>query len=324
MTDAARRLAAAKAAQPGKVLANPSGWLFLVNDANDFLSWQFGLAAWSEAERLRVGEILRERVRRLAPVPYLMFVCPEKSVVYREHLPMGLDGLASSPDRPACAMARMAPGVVHYVADHLERLKPLERLYFRGDTHVNWHGAFYLYRYAVQAARAAGVAVAPPLDYGQVRLFLGGMEGDLFVQLDEAQRAALAHLAPLSQSHGMFEASVAVQVRPQDQKAHPVDPPADYLPGGGRELLIREQGDRSLPRALVFRDSTATLSVDFLAEHFSRSVFVWRHGDVIEDLVERERPDVILHFVAERFLATYPRTVPLSRLAELPPEPPTG
>ena len=317
MSQAARLLAAAKASVSGKVLADPSGWLFLINDTNDFLSWQFDLAAWSAAETARVGEILAERVRRLAPTPYLMFVSPEKSVVYPERLPLGLDQLPISPDRPAPAMAAMAPGVVHDLAPAFTGLKGLGHLYFRGDTHVNWLGAFYLYRHAIEAVRAAGVPVAPPLDFAGLRPSIGGMEGDLFAQLDAAQTVALAPIAPLSQSRGMFEVAIALQVRPADVKAYAVEPPADYLPPGGRELVIREQADRSLPRALVFRDSTATLSIDFLAEHFSRSVFVWRHGDVIADLVEREQPDVILHFVAERFLATCPATTPLSRIAEL-------
>lgn len=317
MSEAARLVAEAKASVSGKVLADPSGWLFLINDTNDYLSWQFGVSAWTRDERTRVGEILAERVRTLAPVPYLMFVSPEKSVVYPERLPLGLDRLPLAAERPAAAMAALAPGVVHDLTTPFMRLKSLGHLYFRGDTHVNWLGAYYLYRHAIEAVRAAGVPVAPPIDFEGLKPTIGGMEGDLFAQMDEAQKAALAPIAPLSQSHGMFEVAVALQVRPANVKAYPVEPPADHLPPGGRELVIREQADAALPRALIFRDSTATLSIDFLAEHFSRSVFVWRHGDVIADLVERERPDVILHFVAERFLATYPLTTPLSRLADL-------
>ena len=45
---------------------------------------------------------------------------------------------------------------------------------------------------------------------------------------------------------------------------------------------------------------------DWLAEHFSRTVFVWHLGDVLQKVIEREQPDIVIQIMAERFVWTYP------------------
>ncbi|WP_309644066.1 hypothetical protein [Phenylobacterium sp.] len=316
MIGARRRVEAAKARQAGKALIAPGGWVFLVNDTHDFLSWQFGLKRWSRAERDRVAATLAERRRLIAPAPYLMFISPEKSVAYREWLPLGLDRLRLSRRRPAVLLAAMAPQAVRYLAHAFEPLKRFGLLYFRGDTHVNWLGAYHLYRLAIEAAREAGISTPPAKTYGEMRAWIAGMEGDVYVQIDEGQKAEFEAEARHGRARGtMLELTIALSVRDDELKARTIEIPQDYAEVfDGRELIIKEQDDKTLPTAVVFRDSTATLSIDFLAEHFSRSVYVWHEGDVIADFIEREKPDVVLHFVAERFLAAYPSTQPLSRL----------
>ena len=304
-----------KAIQNGaKGLAAPGGWVFLINDTNDFLSWQLGLKRWSEAEHEAVRSVLAERAQLLAGRHYQMFICPEKSVVYRELLPAGLDACPPHGDRPAEAMARMRPETVHYLLPRFEALKPLGLLFFRGDTHVNWMGAYHAYREAILALAARGAPVGPPLTFHDLQHYVAGMEGDVLIQLPDVVKAEFEIDASLARVGNMLELVISHTLPEAKKRAKRVETPEDYIPGGGgRETIIMEQPDQSLPKALIFRDSTATLSIDFLAEHFSRSVFVWHDGDVIGELIDREQPDVILHFVAERFLATYPRATPINR-----------
>ena len=319
MTTAAEAVAAAKAAQQGKAMVAPGGWIFLANDTNDFLSWQFGVRRWTAQERARVEAILAERIARLSPTPYLMLVTPEKSVVCQDRLPHSLDRHPSFPDRPAAAIAQMQPKRVRYLEDALRSASAFGPVYFRGDTHVNWLGAYFVYRQAVAALLEAGLAVGEPIPYSRLRLQIGGMEGDLFAQIDPDQRAAFEAEAGVVMHSGMLEAAIRLSLKeplPTAQDLAERTPLLTRLTGG-RELIVKSQPDATLPRAVIFRDSTATLLVDFLAEHFSRAVFIWREGDVIEDVIADERPDVVLHFTAERFLATYPETVPLSRLSDL-------
>jgi len=304
-----------KVAQNGaKGLAAAGGWVFLINDTNDFLAWQLGLKQWTQDDKTAVQGILAERTKILADRCYQMVISPEKSVVYAEWLPSGLDVFSPDPQRPAVAMAQMFPAEVLYLAPRFGALKRLGLLFFRGDTHVNWLGGYHVYREAILALAARGVAVGPPIGFGDLGHFIAGMEGDVLIQLPEAAKADFERDAAVARAGAMLEVAICHTLREAKQRARRVPTPEGYIPGGGgRETIIKEQDDKSLPRALVFRDSTATLSIDLLAEHFSRSVFVWHDGDVIGKLIDREQPDVILHFIAERFLATYPGAVAINR-----------
>lgn len=312
--DAALILADLKASQGGaKGLAAPGGWVFLINDTNDFLAWQFGVSRWTPEERAAVRTTLSERKRILADRCYQMIISPEKSVVYAEWLPGGLDRFPLDPTRPAAAMAEMFPDEVLYLAPRLEALKRFGLLFFRGDTHVNWLGAYHVYREAILAVAARGARVGKPIGFDQLGHYIAGMEGDILIQLPEAAKPEFERDASLGRVGAMLEVTVSHVLPEPKRRARRVPTPDGYIPGGGgRETIIMEQDDKSLPRALVFRDSTATLSIDLLAEHFSRSVYVWHEGDVIGALIDREQPDVILHFVAERFLATYPRAMAIN------------
>jgi hypothetical protein len=310
---AARHVAAAKARQPGKALAAPGGWVFLVNDTNDFLPWQFGITRWTGGERDQVAATLKARLEALAPTPYLMFITPEKSVAYQEYLPMGLAELRSDPSRPATWMAARFPAQVHYLQPWFERMKRLGFLYFRGDTHVNWLGGYLVYRFVVEALDKAGVKTRPAVTSSELLPNRAGFEGDVFVQLDERQRLEFDIDADYARWRAMLEITIKYDMDQTQVRAKRVAlTPEDQAGFHGRDLLIYEIPDSDLPRAVVFRDSTATDSIPFLAEHFSRSVYVWHEGDVLAEIIRREQPDVVLHFVAERFLATYPTTLPLN------------
>jgi hypothetical protein len=90
------------------------------------------------------------------------------------------------------------------------------------------------------------------------------------------------------------------------RQARRVETPSEYSSWfQNRETIVYENQRADLPRAVIFRDSTSQFVVDLLAQHFSRSVFVWHQGQVVKDVVERERPDVVIHAMAERFVTPY-------------------
>jgi len=72
-----------------------------------------------------------------------------------------------------------------------------------------------------------------------------------------------------------------------------------------REVLVFESGDESLPTAVIFRDSTSDFTHQLIAQHFRRSVFIWHEGGVLDEVIEREQPDFVLHIMAERFVSAY-------------------
>ena len=74
-----------------------------------------------------------------------------------------------------------------------------------------------------------------------------------------------------------------------------------------RAPAVFERPDAShLPRCLVVGDSFCLELLPWLAESFSRLAFVWLPDPPL-DLVELERPDLLLQVKSERFLLSGPQ-----------------
>jgi alginate O-acetyltransferase complex protein AlgJ len=72
-------------------------------------------------------------------------------------------------------------------------------------------------------------------------------------------------------------------------------------------VAATEISDATLPRAVMFHDSFGESLQPFLSQHFSRIVYSsgpadWRRN-CDPQLVERERPQLVIQEIAERLLA---------------------
>ena len=305
-------------AAPYKAVASEAGWLYLINDTNDFLRLFFGLDAWSQADGLRAVEVIRNRVKALKElgVSYCKLVIPEKPVVYPEYLPSKMLSLARAPIRPAQILAAGAPEHVHYLAAYFASVKGLGQLYFRGDSHTNWFGGWLLYRMVVHQLRAAGLALAGNVfDISALRSRMAAYSGDLVQHLSPAASADLRSRLGHTMPRDGLEYSNLLDLEETQRQARRVETPEDYVNWyDSRETFIFERADGLGPRVIFFRDSTFDRGVmELLAEHCARSVFIWHLGQVDGDAIDRERPDFVVQSMAERFVTRYPTFPPLFR-----------
>jgi FkbM family methyltransferase len=300
------------------------GWVFLANDSNRFMDQLLGSLQWNNIEKDRAIGVLQERRNRLRALGchYLKFIIPEKSVVYREYLPRRMRDLVPSSTRPALLMAQSLPGTVFYLDQYLQDAKSYGHLYFRGDTHVNWLGAYFVYQDAIRSLLPLLKGrLPPPIPLTCLASSLVGYDGDVRTKLHAAEEKQLLKHWPDVQFSDTFEHCVRYTLPAGRQRAQPC-PGSKVLNAMqfDRPVLVTEVDDPSLPRAVIFHDSTAQFITDLLAEHFSRAVFVWHRGEVIEPIIVSERPDVVLQFMAERFVGSYSDImVPLSAGPEMPP-----
>jgi hypothetical protein len=312
-------LARYEAAAPKKSFASANGWSFLINDSNDFLRWQFGLKRWEPAQLLAALRLLETRQQRVAEMgaQFIKFVVPEKSAIYARYLP-GLLGYAPLYDaRPANLLHRATGCPAIHLFDHLDGMAKLGPTYLRGDSHPNWQGAYVIYQ-AIHEAISAMLPIGPPLALHQLVATVTTYGGDLFGQLPSDAADALSAPVQLMQPPGRAETVVQYTIDPARRGAAPCPPPQEYINWfDTRETLVWNHQDRSLPRCVVFRDSTAGRVLDCLAEHFSRTVAVWWHGLVVEDVIEREKPDIVIQIQAERFLQLMPTTRPTVKMADM-------
>jgi hypothetical protein len=200
------------------------------------------------------------------------------------------------------------------LGDFLSDAKSYGQLYFRGDSHPTWVGAYLIYRHIVETLSTAKVIHNQAISLSQLQPVMAQYQGDLFTQTNTKLAAHFQkYWGFMSGAHGL-DVLVSLILPGSARKAQKVSVPVEYRDWfRSRETLVYENTDRTLPRAVVFRDSTFQFVCDLLAQHFSRSVFVWHQGQVIRDIIEREKPEVVIHGMAERFVTRYPKFVPLVR-----------
>jgi len=252
-------------------------------------------------------------------VLYKKFVIPEKSVVYREYLPKQLRDQPLSEQRPASQLSNANIPSFHYLADFLADAKSYGLLYFRGDSHPNWLGAYLCYLSIAETMNrslaARGRTILNPVPLSSLRPELAVFDGDLSTQLNSEFKSNLESEWGVVQPPGGFESLVRYALPASALQATHADVEDCYTAADRERKTLRMTHTRTdLPRAVIFRDSTSDFIVELLGQHFSHSIFVWREGLVFEDVIEREKPDIVLHIMAERFLRAYPKTVAFANL----------
>jgi len=292
-----------------KAVLSEYGWLFLINDTNEFLRVQFGESIWQHKDVEGCIAVIIERLRffREIGVPYQKFIVPEKSALYPEFLPKAFAFFQEAGYRPANLIRDLFPHNYHYMLDYLRDAKSYGNLFFRGDSHPSFLGAYLIYRNIIETIQAAGVRVSDPVPLSSLDVTLGNWEGDLLAHLTNEQRDMYAHTWGIMTAGGSGEAVLHFQTHRNLLKAVSVPPSEDLaqvsLP---RRTIVYENFDKTLPKAVIFRDSTADHVHEYLAQHFSRCVFIWREGAVFENIIRNEAPDIVIQIMAERFLNRYP------------------
>jgi hypothetical protein len=287
-----------------KVIVGKNGWLFYTDVPFDcdratrpYTPEQ--LAAWQNLLEAR-RDWLRERGIR-----FLFVVAPDKQTIYPEYLPRTLSVGQVHETRLNQLMAHLRRHSDLPVVDlrgPLREAKARERLYNRSDSHWNGRGAFVAYQTIVEALAPWFDRVRPLPRAAFREETVAGPSGDCatLLSMQDRIREEELQLRPLAASHTRLIAP---------SPARPVSPI--------EPLVILEQDEPKLPRAVVFRDSFGAALVPFLSEHFRRTVFVWQDYPTFDsDTLEKERPDVVIQEIVERKLA-YPDMVdPDPRLPE--------
>lgn len=307
---------------PSKAMLSEYGWVYLVNDSSNFLDYCFGDEKWTE-ETLKIARGIfdtRQSFLNQRGATYLKFAIPEKPVIYPQYLPKIFEGHALSEDRPALQLSRLGVDCFSYPCDVLLDARSFGNLYFRGDSHANWLGAYFIYHHVVDTLNAAlakktGKARKPPFRLAEMTPALASYGGDLFTQLDKEARSVFHGAWQTFNMGDKIEYLVEYKLPVGKRKAQPVPVEEGYLKLlGERETFRFTHPNKSLPKAVIFRDSTSDYLVDLLAEHFSESLFIWHKGLVYRDVIEKEKPDVVLHIMAERFLNQYEKSTPFMQL----------
>jgi hypothetical protein len=261
-----------------KVLEGRDGWLFYADDSSleDYRS----LTPFQPAELERWRKVLEEQHHWLAArgIKFVVVFACDKHVIYPEYLPAGYRR-ADVPYRVqvlADYLKRNSRVKVVSLREPLLAGKATDRLYHRTDTHWNDRGAFIAYR----------ELMGELVEYRPENVMTPGWDLARMMGLDDIIAEEDRRLVPVQPR----------RARVMEEDRH------DANWNQGRVAL--EINDAMLPKAVVFRDSFGSALIPFLAEHFRRSVFLWRY-DFAADVIEQERPDVVIWLMTSRRLQWY-------------------
>jgi hypothetical protein len=279
------------------VVKGRDGWFFYGDDKaiEDYVNIETmsppAVDNWRAAV-LRARDWLRAR-----GIAYVFTIAPDKHVIYSEALPSTLTRLGEVSRTDQLLTALQDTGLAVDVRPWLFEAKTRERIYQQTDTHWNDRGALVAYQQIIGAVRAR-VPATPPAwtraDFEPVDRTVEGQDLAAMMGLKRVLRETDMALVPR-----------------RARRARVVEP-VGASPTGEEGRLITEIDDRSLPRAVIFRDSFVSRLVPFLSEHFSRAVYLWQN-DFDANVVTQEHPDVVIQEIVGRHLYNFipsPELVP--------------
>gem|GEM_PF-3592709 len=268
-----------------KVLEGRDGWLFLRNDSNDVLGQHAGSVLLAPEDRRQWQQLFQRRsaTAKEDGAAWLFVVVPDKESVYPEHLPPEIHPASRRPVHDVLEIADRAGAPALYLLDAMRAAKSEADLYPKTDTHWNYRGAYLGYRAICENLRRRGIDVRVFGD-GEIGWYEDSFEGDLGSKLDPP----MVSNRLLPDIKGV-EASLVLDNGVQNH---------------GRVKVFERAGSGG-PTCVVFGESFAEALLIFLRESFQRLVFV--HTSMfVREIVERERPDVVLSIPTERFLLRPP------------------
>lgn len=295
---------------PQRALVGKRGTLFLCRDRNLTLEQLSGARKLSAEDIEAHIEALVERRDRLAEldVPYVFAVVPMKERIYAELLPDGLQ--PSDTERTPAQLMRALRNVDGCeLLDLLPVLRDARAhgsIYHLTDSHWNDRGAFFGARALLKEAakRAPGLRLPVPADMRLVSR--QGFRGDL---ADKPKVALVGRELVVCEEPDRWTEEIQT-LDPRSLRARR-RPPDDHLHVSATRppQVFEIPGAAALPRCVLVGDSFCLMLLPWLAECFSRLAFMWTPEPPLE-AVEIERPDIVLHVKAERFLIARPGVAP--------------
>ena len=260
------------------VLIGKEDWLYYTGENNiaDYECTSPFTSSELQSIRLRILEWNDQLARR--GIKFYVVFAPNKETIYPQFLPdRVIPGAKSCRIDQVMWELQSTQLSVLDLRDSLKSEALDTQVYHRTDTHWNAAGALLASREILSMIKNDFPQMTTP-SLGEYQEDLQPFSGDLaaFLPYDERYVERTIALIPLAPYRAILEQ-------------------------GADRIVISSIPDSPLPGALVFRDSFSDALIPFLSEHFSRAVYAHSFS-VNLDLVDKEKPDIVILELAQRYL----------------------
>ncbi|MCR5046956.1 MAG: hypothetical protein K6A42_10295 [Treponema sp.] len=266
-------------------LEGNDGWLYFLGDNNVEDFFKTNLLSDKEIKNIKneINEITNWCEQN--GIQCLFVICPNKHSIYPEHYPYPRPVGKTRADQMCQIFSDLEAPFV-FSRDYLisQKEKNPYPLYYETDTHWNPLGAYYSFEQIFEKIQNFFPNVDfPKIEY-KANFSYSKASGDLLSMLG-IKRVKSSQIA-------------MVPVNAVDSDYYDLRQISDE-PGAA---LIATGKNKSLPTAMVFRDSFCIFLTQFLSPLFSRTEYYWRwFTEEDKALVLQNKPDLIIFESVERY-----------------------
>lgn len=255
------------------VALGKDGWLFYRSD-DTFLD-DIGANNFSPSELAAIRKNLQQTKDYLTGrgIKSYFLIAPKPQDVYAEYLPDYY--------HPGNTRLKQLQNQFINPTNTLRNSKNLGQLYYKYDTHWNYLGAYVAYRELMK----------------QMRITPLGPE-DFNLTYQPSQHKDLAILLGVSD----FLSESEPILTPKKPESHQTSPLCSNIYAQCLEVTTKANIPKT-NRVLVYRDSFGTFLIPYISETFSDVHYIWRLPPHPTDVIEQEKPDIVIFEMTERDLS---------------------
>lgn len=274
---------------PNEVIVGKNGW-FYDKDCTENYS---GANAFTKEELLQIEEELSYRSEWAASknIKYYVAIVPSKMNVYPEYLPSKIIKVSNTSqyDQVVSLDKKSTINIIDIRKNLLSHKNDGYDLFQHTDGHWNDFGAYFGYQEIINRL-SKDFPELKPSDLKDYTISLEQRPGGSIVSMINLEKEFPENFVKLTEKDTIYA---------YDGIKRPYERPATIPEWDHQIIKVNDHGKKI--KCLIIRDSFTLLLIRFLQENFKESVFIhdeWKYR-MREDLIEKEKPDVVINIVFE-------------------------